>query len=156
MYAGKTISLIMAADDDGLIGKDNELPWANSEDLRWFKQMTMQKTVIFGRKTFDGMPALPGRTVIVVSRTMAGKGKLYANAAGVAAEVSGSLQDAIAFAPTKEVMIGGGAEIYKAAMPYVDRYLLSHIPGAHEGNVYSPLPLSWDYSTALAAASGKS
>ena len=63
-------TMIFACDTNGAIGKDGDLPWRQSSDLQHFKQVTMSKTIVMGRKTWDSLPkALPGRRNIVMSRT---------------------------------------------------------------------------------------
>ena len=63
-------TMIFACDMEGAIGKDGDLPWRQSSDLQHFKQVTMSKTIVMGRKTWDSLPkALPGRRNIVMSRT---------------------------------------------------------------------------------------
>lgn len=121
----KTISIIMSASDSGAIGLNNGLPWHNPEDLKWFKSMTIFKTVIVGRKTYETLPRLPNRVVVPVSRS------------------GTSLEDAIRWAGSEEVMIAGGAEVYKAAIPYVDRFYISRTFGEYEADTFSPFPLPW-------------
>lgn len=63
-------TLIFACDMKGAIGKDGDLPWRQSSDLQHFKRVTMSKTIVMGRKTWDSLPkALPGRRNIVMSRS---------------------------------------------------------------------------------------
>lgn len=146
MYAGKTVSLIMAAADNGVIGNEGGLPWTDFEDLRWFKHQTMGKTVVFGSKTFENLPKLEGRNIVVLTRT-----GLFKNPLGQKIQVANSIQEAVAYAPTKDVFIGGGRECYLAAEPFVDRWLISHIKDAPQGDTYSPFYLPWYKENAKAA-----
>lgn len=110
------ISLIVAAAENGAIGKDGELPWRLPDDLKFFKKNTLGKPMIMGRKTWEslGGKALPGRTSIVLSR----KEKLE-----LPEEVKQytDLQDAIASVETlPEIMIIGGGQIFKEAILIAD------------------------------------
>ncbi|MEL7310522.1 MAG: dihydrofolate reductase [Pseudomonadota bacterium] len=115
------ISLIAAVSDDGVIGRKNTLPWRLSADLRYFKQRTMGKPIVMGRKTFDsiGKP-LPGRRNLVVSRNS----ELWIDGA----EVVGSIESALAAcADADEVMIIGGGQLYEQAMPLAGRLYITRV-----------------------------
>jgi dihydrofolate reductase len=123
------LSLIVAAANNNAIGRNNELPWHLPQDLKYFKSTTLGKPVIMGRKTFEsiGKP-LPGRTNIVVTR------QKNWNIAGVL--VAQSLEQALEIAQqfrseqssiADEVMVIGGAEIYRHALPHADRVYLTRI-----------------------------
>jgi len=100
------MDMIAAINKKGFIGKDGQLMWKCSEDLKWFKEITMGKKCLVGRKTFETLPPLKGRELIVVSRD------------GL------SLEDALKLNP--DIVIGGG-EIYKQTMKMVDTLYLSII-----------------------------
>ncbi len=120
------ISLIVARGRDGAIGRNGMLPWRISEDLKYFKRLTVGKPVVMGRKTWDsiGRP-LPGRHNIVVTRNKAWQ------ASG--ATVVTNLAEAIAAAGldpkvrASEIMIIGGAEIYAQALLFADRVYLTQV-----------------------------
>lgn len=104
------------------IGKDNQLLYRLKGDLRRFKQLTIGKTVIMGRKTFESLPngALPNRRNIVLSRA---KGLTLPNA-----EVFSSLGEALDTCDlSDDVFVIGGADIYKEAMPIADRMIITFI-----------------------------
>jgi dihydrofolate reductase len=129
------IALILARADNGVIGWHGGLPWRLPEDLRRFKALTTGKPCIMGRKTWDSLPKkpLPGRSNIVVTRDEA----FHAEGAAVAR----SLDDAIALADREnpeEIMIIGGAEIFREALPRADRIYLTEVHGAFEGDVVMP------------------
>ena len=119
-------------DRNGLIGKNNQLPWHLPADLKHFKQVTMGKPVIMGRKTFEsiGKP-LPGRVnIVLTSRTMyQSPGCIVANSLDAAIEAAG---------PVSEVMIIGGAALYKDALPRVDRIYLTEVQAELEGDTWFP------------------
>lgn len=121
MSARPLLSIIVAVSDNGVIGKDNQLPWHLSADLRYFKKQTVGKPVIMGRKTWESIgKVLPDRPNIVVSRNPAFK------ASG--ASVVSSLQAAIETAgDVAEIMVIGGEAIYAEALPLADRVYLTRV-----------------------------
>ena len=126
------VSLIVAMDQNRLIGAGNKMPWHLPADLRHFRQTTLGKPVVMGRKTFEsiGKP-LPGRRNLVVS------GNRGFVAPGC--EVSHSLGDALsACEAAVEVMVIGGATIYTQALPRADRLYLTTIEHAFDGDTYFP------------------
>ena len=129
-----TLSLIVAVAENGVIGRDNALPWHISADLRYFKQVTSGKTVIMGRKTFQsiGRP-LPNRGNIVVTRDPA------FHTQGVM--VARSLDDALSKAGEDEAVVIGGSSLFQEALPRADRFYLTEIHRAYEGDVNFP---AWD------------
>lgn len=129
-----SLSLIVAVAENGAIGRDNALPWHIPEDLRYFKQVTSGKTVIMGRKTFQsiGRP-LPNRTNIVVTRDPAFR------AEGVI--VARGLDDALSKAGDGEAMVIGGSSLFLETLPRADRFYLTEIHRAYDGDVYFP---AWD------------
>jgi len=123
------ISLILAMASNGVIGANGTLPWRIPEDMRRFKVLTMGKPCIMGRKTWDSLPKkpLPGRANIVVTRDK--------NFVADGAVVAHSLDEALAAAGNAdEIMIIGGAEIYKAALAKATRIHLTEIEGDFEGD----------------------
>jgi dihydrofolate reductase len=126
------ISIVVAMAANGVIGQDNQLPWRLPADLRHFKQTTMGKPILMGRKTYEsiGRP-LPGRTNIVITRD-----------AGYTAEgcvVVHSIEAAMqAAASQDEIMVIGGAEFYRQVLPYTDTIYLTRIHEDFEGDTYFP------------------
>lgn len=123
---------------DQAIGYQNNLLWHIPEDLKHFKELTLGHPVIMGRKTFESIVALlgkplPGRTNIIVTRTPE---KGYPGAV-----TAGSLEAAFAIAESEnptEIHIGGGAELYAAALPYVDRLHLTWVDEEVLGDTFFP------------------
>ncbi|RTQ48185.1 dihydrofolate reductase [Hymenobacter gummosus] len=126
-------SIVVARADNGVIGRDNQLPWHLPADLRHFKQLTSGHPVVMGRRTYEsiGRP-LPGRRNIVVTR------QLDWQAAGVetAASVLGALE--LARQSDEEVFVIGGAEIYREALPAVDVVYLTEVHAAPTGDAVLP------------------
>lgn len=128
------VNLIVAMDKNGLIGKENGLPWNFPEDLAYFKSKTENKVVVMGSKTFDsiGKP-LPNRVNMVVTRNP----EDYVGISGIVV-----IEDFVGLFNTitgeQEIYIIGGAQIYKLAEPYVDMMYVTRIDGEFEGDVYFP------------------
>ena len=126
------ITLIVAVADNGVIGRDNTLPWHLPEDLKRFKRLTMGKPMIMGRKTFEsiGKP-LPGRLNIVVTRDTNYRREGVVVVHGVAAAL-----ETAADAP--EVMVIGGADLFHLFLPRAGRIHLTRVHGNIDGNVIWP------------------
>jgi len=132
------LALIWAMSRNRVIGRNNALPWHLSEDLRYFKRVTMGKPIIMGRKTWEsiGRP-LPGRTNIVITRDH------DFQAAGV--RVVHSLDDALRLAEhigviegAEEAVVIGGAEIYALALPKAERLYLTQVHAEVQGDAWFP------------------
>jgi dihydrofolate reductase len=121
MTAGAALELVVAAAENGVIGRGNRLPWHLPADLRHFKSLTVGKPVLMGRKTYESIgKALPGRTNIVLSRSEA--------FAPRDCEVVKTLDDArIAASTHPALMVIGGAEIYRQCLPFAGRIHLTLI-----------------------------
>ena len=128
-------ALIVAMSRNRVIGRNNKLPWYLPGDLRYFKQATMGKPIIMGRKTWDsiGRP-LPGRMNVVISRTVAAKSLPEAL---VKAEAQAELEGG------DEVMIIGGGQIYAEALPMVDRMYITQVHAEVDGDAFFP-EVNWD------------
>ncbi len=128
----RTVAIIAAIANNGIIGRDNDLPWRLSDDLRRFKSLTLGHPVVMGRLTYESMGRpLPGRHNIVLSRSPG-----FA-AAGV--EVRGELVQALAAVADAEVaFILGGRRLFAAALPLADRLYLTRVHAEVDGDVYFP------------------
>ena len=127
----RMISLIVAASENGVIGRDGDLPWPQSDDLKRFKSVTMGKPIVMGRKTWESIGrALPGRQNIVISRQPGFKAE--------GADVVASTEAAVAAAGDRELMIIGGSEIYSLFLPFADRVYLTRIHAEVEGDACFP------------------
>lgn len=125
------VSVIVAVAENGVIGDKNTLLWHISEDLRNFKRVTSGHPVIMGRKTFDslGRP-LPNRTNVVITRQ---------NLEIEGCKVVHSLEEALSlFSPEEELFVIGGAQIYAEALPLADRFYLTRVHHAYEGDTSFP------------------
>ena len=128
-----TVTLVAAVAANGVIGRDGGLPWRLSEDLRHFKALTTGHALVMGRRTYDsiGRP-LPGRTTVVLTRDPAWR------ADGVL--VARDIAEAIALASSvgERVFVVGGAQVYAAALPHVDRMVVTHLDEPADGDTYFP------------------
>ncbi len=126
------LSMIVAAAENGVIGRDNGLVWHMSSDLKHFKAITSGHTVIMGRRTFESIGrALPKRRNIVISRN-----SLY-KAEGC--EMAVSLEDALNMVQHEdEVFVIGGGSIYRQAWEYADRLYLTIVHTEEQGDTFIP------------------
>ncbi len=133
------VCLVVAIAENGVIGRDDWMPWRLSTDLKRFKALTTGNPVIMGRKTFEsiGKP-LPNRLNIVVTRNREWK------ADGV--ETANSLEDAIALAKLRsrcmdgagEICVIGGGQVYAEALPLANRLYVTHVLAEMEGDTFFP------------------
>jgi dihydrofolate reductase len=129
------IALVVAVAENWVIGKGGKLPWRIPEDMKWFKERTMGKPCIMGRKTWESLPKrpLPGRMNVVVTRDQGYR----TEGAVVVHTLDGAIVVAAREHPT-EIMIIGGADIYRAALPKAGRVYLTSVHGVVEGDTYLP------------------
>ena len=141
MTETRPLALIVAVAENGVIGRDNDLPWKIPADMAHFKRVTMGKPLLMGRKTYEsiGRP-LPGRTNIVITRNP------DFSAPGI--EVVPSFEEAVLRAQSvaradgaEEVIVMGGAEVYRVSLPAADRLYVTEVHAAIEGDAYLDLDL---------------
>jgi len=142
--------MIVAAAQNGVIGRNNKLPWDLPNDLKYFRAVTMGKPIVMGRKTWEsiGRP-LPGRTNIVVTRD--------ANYVAEGAKVVASIESALDFAEAQamidgvdELMLIGGAQLYKEAESRADRIYLTEILADVHGDAYFQLTCESEWRRTVA------
>ncbi len=125
------VSIIVAASENGVIGKDGDMPWRLRSDLQRFKKLTMGHTMIMGRKTYESIGRLlPGRTTVILTRQ-----------AGYEVEgaiVVGSLEAALVATGEKSPFVVGGAEIYRSALPLANTLYLTRVLAQIEGDTFFP------------------
>lgn len=121
------VTLVVARATNGVIGRDGTLPWRISADLKRFKRLTMGSAMIMGRRTFDSLPGLlPGRRHIVLTRDREWSAE--------GAEVTHSVEEALALAGDESVSVIGGAEIFELFLPHGDRLELTEVLGDIPGD----------------------
>ena len=141
---------VVAATDAGVIGRDGDLPWHLPEDLRFFKQLTAGCVVVAGRRTHASIVArlgrpLPGRLTVVVSSTCPDGPVVHATSAVHGVELAHVLAS---WAGQEEVFVIGGAQLYAATLPDVDRVWLTRVDADVDGD--TSLPDGWLDGFALA------
>lgn len=133
------ISIIVAADENNVIGKDNQLIWHLPDDLRFFKKKTTGHCVIMGRKTYESMGRpLPKRTNVVITRDE--------NYRASGCTVVHSIEEALkACQHDENPYIIGGEQIYRLGMPFAERIFLSRIHHTFDGDRHFPeLTAEWE------------
>ena len=123
------IVLILAMAENGVIGKDGAIPWRISDDMKRFKALTLGKTVVMGRKTWDSLPKtpLPGRDNVVVTRNVGLASRRLCRQLF-------AIIDLDSVSPGDDIMVIGGAEIYRAALPHAARIELTEVHRAFGGD----------------------
>ncbi len=111
------LEMIMAVDRNGCLGKNGKLPWRSTLDLQYFNRMTVGKPILMGRETWDGLPKrpLPNRKNLILSREKATDNHIT------------SIQEALSIAVSSELMVMGGATVYRQFLPYADTLYITHI-----------------------------
>jgi dihydrofolate reductase len=128
------IGVEWAQSANGVIGRDGNLPWHLPEDMKHFRSLTAGATVLMGRRTWESLPPrfrpLPGRRNLVLSRTLQSDPQ-----DGV--EPFPDLRQALA-AVSGDVWVMGGAAVYRAALPFADRIVVTEIRELFDGDTYAP------------------
>ncbi|WP_114751246.1 dihydrofolate reductase [Pleomorphovibrio marinus] len=129
------ISIVVAKGENGVIGKENGLPWHLPSDLRHFKKTTSGHHVIMGRKTYESLgKPLPGRTHIVVTRDSSyqmPKSHYVVNTLEEAFNIGKSLG-------LDKIFVLGGAEIYKISLPHSDEMVITEVKASPDGDTFFP------------------
>jgi dihydrofolate reductase len=139
-------SLFLAATEDDVIGRDNDLPWHLPADLRRFKQLTSGHVVVVGRRTHESITSrlgrpLPGRITVVVTRQAGRPGEgpvVYQPSVAAALSVARAIEG---FAGRDEVFVIGGAQVYTEALPEADTVYLTRIHAHVDGD--ARMPAGW-------------
>ena len=139
------LAAVVARSLNGVIGRDGDLPWRLSSDLKHFKRLTMGTPCVMGRKTWDSLPgALPGRPMLVLTRNT--------DFAAPGADVFTDLHAMMAAAHSRagemgaeRISIIGGAQLYRALLPHTDRVYETEVGAVIDGDAYFPAldPAQW-------------
>ena len=114
------ITLVVARAQNGVIGRDGQLPWHLPADLKRFKELTMGSVMVMGRKTFESLPGLlPGRRHVVLTRDP------YWRAEG--AQVAHDIEETLTLARGEPISVIGGADIFRLFLPLADRIELTEV-----------------------------
>ncbi|MGB3455733.1 MAG: dihydrofolate reductase [Litorimonas sp.] len=146
------LSAIVARASNGVIGRDGDLPWRLRSDLRHFKRVTLGKPCVMGRKTWESLPfPLPGRPNLVLTRNadyVAEGAEVFTDLSdmvGRAAELAGRMG-------VEEVMVIGGAQLYKKLMPWTDRIYDTRVAAEVDGDAVFPELSDADWTVASEAS----
>lgn len=121
------LSMIIARDLNGNIGKGNKIPWDCKNDMQWFKKVTGDKGLIVGRKTFEGLPKVVRDRVALVLTNSRELNYFTGNNSEFYLNLNQSIAFVEGFCDESEMIVIGGAQIYKEFMPYVSKIYLSTI-----------------------------
>jgi len=129
------LSLIWAMDEQGLIGVNNKLPWKLPADMAWFRKNTLGKPILMGRKTFDsiGKP-LPKRHNFILTTQV----QLHIDGCSVVHDIGAAMQEAESLSQGEELMVIGGAEVYRLCLPQASRLYVTRIHEQFEGDAWFP------------------
>ena len=135
----KLTGIIAISKDNRVIGKNNDLPWGHKykEDLKFFKEKTMDKQLIMGRKTYEGLgvPHLKGRTIWVMTRTNSyGWHQMFSHDGRPLVNIFERFEQL----PDMEYMVAGGLSIYNELMPKLDEFFVTYINESHDGDTVMP------------------
>lgn len=143
------IALVVAYDSNRLIGQNNQLPWHYKEDLKYFKKVTLNQTVLMGRKTYASIlkslnGPLPNRDNVVLSTTLVDD----------RVTVISDLESYVKTAQT-DIYVIGGASIYAQTLPLCDRLYITHIEKTFTGDTFFPAWSSDDFTLMTERQSGE-
>ena len=129
-----TLSIIVAASENNVIGINNHLPWHLPVDMKYFKDTTMGKPIVMGRKSFEELGrVLPGRPNIMITRQK----EYAAEGLYIVSSLEAGIEKAKTFG-TEEIFVTGGGEIFKMALSIVDRVYLTRVHATVDGDTYFP------------------
>lgn len=139
---------IAAMAENRAIGKNGGLPWPSiKEDFKWFKEFTMGKTLVVGRKTYDTLPPLKGRQIVVITRdflTLVEEcilhpkcEKMYTRSYKQMVEnITGTSEPGDE--TFKNAIIAGGAKTYELFLPHITEFYVTHVKGSYDADTYMP------------------
>ncbi len=131
-YTIAGLSMIWAMDENGLIGRDNKMPWHLPAEMAYFRRTTTGHPILMGRRTFEsfGAKPLPNRRNVILSRN--------SDYAPIGAEVVHSVEEAIELLGGQPFFVIGGTQIYRAFLPYAEKLYVTTIQHAFEGDEHFP------------------
>ena len=133
---------IVAMSRNRCIGLNDKLPWPPiKEDFKWFKEFTLNKTIVIGKKTFDSLPKLKDRDCVVVIKPQPElshiKNQHFVNNKGMTCKMM-MFEEIINLPNTNELIVAGGAKTYNKFLPYIKEFYVTHINEAYPGDTYMP------------------
>ena len=131
---------ILAIAKNRVIGKSGGLPWPPiKEDFKWFKEFTMGKKLIVGKNTFDTLPMLKNREILVLTRKVEELSHItnqyIVNNNGLSGKIINDLSD---LNTDPDIIVAGGAKTYVRLLPYITEFYVTHVNGSYEGDTFMP------------------
>ena len=126
---------IAAMSENRVIGNKGQIPWRISNDFKWFKEFTFNKTILVGSNTYKTLPILPNRKILVLSNKL---NDTWYNVATDTSMAVVCLDEVYALDKTREIIIAGGAKVYSLFLSQITEFYVTHIKGEYEGDVFMP------------------
>jgi dihydrofolate reductase len=136
---------IIAMAKNRVIGKNGGLPWPSiKEDFKWFKEFTTGKKLIVGKNTFDTLPLLKNREILVLTRMVEEldayvQNQYFVNNNGLSGKMI-DIRDVIIFElkNNPDIIVAGGAKTYVKLLPYITEFYVTHVNGSYDGDTFMP------------------
>ena len=127
---------IAAMSENRAIGNKGTIPWKNTDALKWFEEFTSGKTILVGGKTYNLLPFLPKRKVLVLTNSE--EDISYWEPVEDYSVAAVSLGKAQIVAKRHEIIVAGGAQVYSLFMPQISEFYVTHIEGVYKGDIFMP------------------
>jgi len=129
---------ILAMAQNRVIGKNGGLPWSSiKEDFKWFKEFTMGKKLIVGKNTFDTLPMLKNREILVLTRRVEELSEIpnqyLINKNDLTGKIITDISDL-----DSDIIVAGGAKTYVRLLPYITEFYVTHVNGSYDGDTFMP------------------
>ena len=127
----------MAMSENRCIGKENKIPWYIPNDFKWFKEFTTGKKLIVGKNTFDTLPMLKNREILVLTRRIEELSDIpnqyLINKNDLTGKIISDVSDL-----DSDIIVAGGAKTYVRLLPYITEFYVTHVNGSYEGDTFMP------------------
>ena len=128
---------IMAMSENRCIGKENKIPWYIPNDFKWFKEFTTGKKLIVGKNTFDTLPMLKNREILVLTRKVEELSEItnqyLINKNDLTGKIISDVSDL-----DSDIIVAGGAKTYVRLLPYITEFYVTHVNGTYDGDTFMP------------------
>ena len=128
---------IMAMSENRCIGKENKIPWYIPNDFKWFKEFTTGKKLIVGKNTFDTLPMLKNREILVLTRRVEELSEIpnqyLINKNDLTGKIINDVSDL-----DSDIIVAGGAKTYVKLLPYITEFYVTHVNGSYDGDTFMP------------------
>jgi len=128
---------IIAMSENRCIGKENKIPWYIPNDFKWFKEFTTGKKLIVGKNTFDTLPMLKNREILVLTRKVEELSEItnqyLINKNDLTGKIISDVSDL-----DSDIIVAGGAKTYVRLLPYITEFYVTHVNGTYDGDTFMP------------------